>query len=154
MLRWPSYNRFHRYVPLYSCVLFPFSFAFTTVLFYFFPAGFLGLPLIHPYLETTDPRQSVNFAIVGATALDDEFFQARNIHIPYTNISLGIQLGWFKDKLLSLCPTFSSKRISSSFFFWKNIFLLLRRVWKMIILFKYVVEDMDNHDWTRALVWL
>ncbi|WJZ96502.1 hypothetical protein VitviT2T_015184 [Vitis vinifera] len=73
-----------------------------------FIAGFLGLPLIHPYLETTDPRQSVNFAIVGATALDDEFFQARNIHIPYTNISLGIQLGWFKDKLLSLCPTFSN----------------------------------------------
>ncbi|KAL6333671.1 hypothetical protein AAG906_028857 [Vitis piasezkii] len=40
-----------------------------------FIAGFLGLPLIHPYLETTDPRQSVNFAIVGATALDDEFFK-------------------------------------------------------------------------------
>ncbi|KAL3522443.1 hypothetical protein ACH5RR_015277 [Cinchona calisaya] len=68
-----------------------------------FIAENLGLPLIPPYLAGKDFGEGVNFAVAGATAIDDSFFRERGIHNPFTNVSLGTQLGWFKDMLDSFC---------------------------------------------------
>jgi len=48
----------------------------------------------------------LNFAVVGATALDVAFFEERGINIP-TNYSLRVQLDWFKEILPFLCNTSS-----------------------------------------------
>ena len=69
----------------------------------------LGLPLLPPYLARKDTSGSldflegVNFAVVGATALDGSFFRERGIDNPATNASLATELGWFKDMLQSFC---------------------------------------------------
>ncbi|KAI3896787.1 hypothetical protein MKW98_009640 [Papaver atlanticum] len=69
-----------------------------------FIADAVGLPLLPPYLGSSnkDLRQGVNFAVGGATALDSSFFKERKITV-VTNDSLGVQLGWFKKLLPSLC---------------------------------------------------
>ncbi|XP_027105478.1 GDSL esterase/lipase At1g28580-like [Coffea arabica] len=74
-----------------------------------FIAESLGLPLLPPYLARKDTSGSldflegVNFAVVGATALDGSFFRERGIDNPATNASLATELGWFKDMLQSFC---------------------------------------------------
>ncbi|KAA8519685.1 hypothetical protein F0562_013870 [Nyssa sinensis] len=74
-----------------------------------FIAQYLGLPFVPPYFggkngsEAVDFRKGVNFAVAGATALDNAFFEQLGIHNPYTNTSLETQLSWFKDMLPSLC---------------------------------------------------
>uniref|UniRef100_A0A5B7C4F5 GDSL esterase/lipase n=1 Tax=Davidia involucrata TaxID=16924 RepID=A0A5B7C4F5_DAVIN len=79
-----------------------------------FIAQNLGLPLIRPYFggkngsEVADLERGVNFAIVGAMALDDSFFEERGISLTYANSSLRCQLSWFKDFLPSLCLTSSN----------------------------------------------
>ncbi|CAB4276210.1 unnamed protein product [Prunus armeniaca] len=79
-----------------------------------FIAEFLGLPLVPPYLESQDSNQSVqnfeagvNFAVVGATALDAAFLAEMGDSTSFTNNSLSIQLEWFKQMLPSLCNTSS-----------------------------------------------
>ncbi|MBA0809753.1 hypothetical protein Gohar_025376 [Gossypium harknessii] len=79
-----------------------------------FIAEDFGLPFLPPYFggENGKPRSlenGVNFAIAGATALDDVFFKERGIHNPLTNGSLGVQLGYFKDVLPSFCSSSSGK---------------------------------------------
>ncbi|XP_071699240.1 GDSL esterase/lipase At1g28570-like [Rutidosis leptorrhynchoides] len=49
--------------------------------------------------------QGVNFAVVGATALDSSFFEARGVNNPYTNASLNVQLQSFKKVFASICMT-------------------------------------------------
>ncbi|KAF8369400.1 hypothetical protein HHK36_032592 [Tetracentron sinense] len=76
-----------------------------------FLAQSLGLPLLPPYLARKSGqefRRGVNFAVAGATALDNAFFEERGIDYPYTNISLGNQLSWFKELLPSLCDQSSN----------------------------------------------
>lgn len=78
-----------------------------------FIAQDLGLPLVPPYFRGQNAsvvnfKEGVNFAVVGATALDDTFFEERGIHNPFTNISLRDQLGWFKEMLPSLCHSTSN----------------------------------------------
>ncbi|KAJ0986158.1 hypothetical protein J5N97_004514 [Dioscorea zingiberensis] len=67
------------------------------------------LPLLPPYLlgpdEHRDFRKGVNFAVVGATALEISFFVDKGISLPVTNYSLGSQLEWFKLLLPSLCSS-------------------------------------------------
>ncbi|XP_057471757.1 GDSL esterase/lipase At1g28580-like [Actinidia eriantha] len=75
-----------------------------------FIAQDLGLPLVPPYFSGQNAsavnfQSGVNFAVIGATALHNEFFEERGIHNPFTNNSLGIQLDWFKEFLPSLCHT-------------------------------------------------
>ena len=79
--------------------------------FFFLAAQTLGLPLIKPYLgvENGSTIQGVNFAVVGATALDASFFFERGIDNVSTNDSLSVQLDWFKKILPSLCNTSSGK---------------------------------------------
>ncbi|KAA8515153.1 hypothetical protein F0562_018332 [Nyssa sinensis] len=79
-----------------------------------FIAHYLGLPFIPPYFGfkngsvAADSGVGVNFAVVGATALDYAFFQQRGIHNPYTKTSLRTQLSWFKNMLPSLSLTSSN----------------------------------------------
>ncbi|KAF9612173.1 hypothetical protein IFM89_038361 [Coptis chinensis] len=71
-----------------------------------FIAQAMGIPLLPPYLghSNQDFKHGVNFAVVGATALDLAFFEQRQVHV-YTNYSLGVQLEWFKQLLPSLCAS-------------------------------------------------
>ncbi|XAR59232.1 Sinapine esterase [Bertholletia excelsa] len=74
-----------------------------------FIAEACGLPYVQPYLSLRQgqaPKQGVNFAVAGATALDSELFYEKGIgQILWTNMSLSVQLGWFKKLKSSLCNT-------------------------------------------------
>ncbi|XWS27854.1 hypothetical protein CRYUN_Cryun25bG0015300 [Craigia yunnanensis] len=77
-----------------------------------FIAEVFGLPFLPPYFggENGRPKnfhKGVNFAVVGATALDDAFFKERGIKNPFTNVSLGVELRFFQDVLPSLCSSSS-----------------------------------------------
>ncbi|XVE80372.1 hypothetical protein DITRI_Ditri14bG0134700 [Diplodiscus trichospermus] len=77
-----------------------------------FIAEALGLPFLPPYFGGENGRSKnfdhgVNFAVVGATALDNSFFIERGVTNPFTNVSLGVELGFFKDVLPSLCSSSS-----------------------------------------------
>ncbi|KAI7733966.1 hypothetical protein M8C21_031972, partial [Ambrosia artemisiifolia] len=54
--------------------------------------------------------QGINFAVVGATALDSSFHEAQGVYNPFTNASLGVQIKWFKELLPSFCVTKSDCR--------------------------------------------
>ncbi|XP_030462031.2 GDSL esterase/lipase At5g45910-like [Syzygium oleosum] len=72
-----------------------------------FIAEAFGLPYLPPYLALAKGphvRTGVNFAVVGATAIDSSFFYAQNLKL-LTNDSLSVQLGWFKNLKSSLCTT-------------------------------------------------
>ncbi|KAL3522434.1 hypothetical protein ACH5RR_015268 [Cinchona calisaya] len=78
-----------------------------------FLAEYYGLPLVPPSsavknANSTAIRTGVNFAVVGAPALDLEFYWERGISDPETNDSLRIQLNQFKELLPSLCDSSSS----------------------------------------------
>ncbi|KAL8113093.1 hypothetical protein AgCh_020422 [Apium graveolens] len=79
-----------------------------------FLAQYLGIPMVPPYIRSKHHRSlsnnfssGVNFAVAGATAMDKDYFEGRGVHIVVKNISLGTQLGWFKQLLPSLCRTAS-----------------------------------------------
>ncbi|XP_071706725.1 GDSL esterase/lipase At1g28580-like [Rutidosis leptorrhynchoides] len=75
-----------------------------------FLAESLGLPLIPPSQGSnivTGLGQGVNYAVAGATALDSSFHEARGVVNTMTNASLGVQLGWFKQSLPSICSSVS-----------------------------------------------
>ncbi|XP_073002473.1 acetylajmalan esterase-like [Typha latifolia] len=66
----------------------------------------LDLPLLNPYLDKqANFDNGVNFAVAGATALDQSFFAQGETLPPFTNSSLGVQLGWFKDYLKTICSS-------------------------------------------------
>ncbi|KAK9064280.1 hypothetical protein SSX86_015660 [Deinandra increscens subsp. villosa] len=73
-----------------------------------FIAETLGVLRISPYqkIKTSNMMelgQGINFAVIGATALDSSFHEARGVYNPFTNASLSIQLKWFKELLPSIC---------------------------------------------------
>ncbi|CAL9109836.1 unnamed protein product [Musa acuminata var. zebrina] len=73
-----------------------------------FIAEAMGLPLLPPYLEAWRGgrlRKGVNFAVAGATAMDNEFFQEKGITTGSTNSSLRFQIRWFQQLLPSLCAS-------------------------------------------------
>ncbi|KAK2988582.1 hypothetical protein RJ640_028273, partial [Escallonia rubra] len=77
-----------------------------------FIAQYYGLPFVPPYVGGKNASnrsflKGVNFAVAGATALDLAFFEERGVHNAWTNVSLGVQLGLFKQLLPSLCQTSS-----------------------------------------------
>ncbi|KAI3470214.1 hypothetical protein Pfo_026877 [Paulownia fortunei] len=74
-----------------------------------FIAQSLGLPLVPPYIGGENGEvhgrsfsKGVNFAVVGATALDYGFYEKIGIHNLETNVSLGTQLDWFKHFLATI----------------------------------------------------
>ncbi|KAD4982836.1 hypothetical protein E3N88_19507 [Mikania micrantha] len=71
-----------------------------------FLAESLGLPLIPPYFnykESGNAMAGVNYAVVGATALDSSFIEAKLGGKSVINASLKVQLAWFKQSLPSIC---------------------------------------------------
>ncbi|KAK7412432.1 hypothetical protein VNO78_03892 [Psophocarpus tetragonolobus] len=74
-----------------------------------FIAEAYGLPYLPPYLALTKDQNinhGVNFAVAGATALDEKFFIEAGLQkFLWTNDSLNVQLGWFKKLKPSLCTT-------------------------------------------------
>ncbi|KAL7606466.1 hypothetical protein Lser_V15G16356 [Lactuca serriola] len=73
-----------------------------------FIAEGIRLPLVRPFVgakgnRLMESRSGVNFAVVGATALDSSFHAARGVDNPLTNSSLRVQLSWFKQSLQSIC---------------------------------------------------
>ncbi|CAK9148165.1 unnamed protein product [Ilex paraguariensis] len=90
-----------------------------------FIAEYYGLPLVPPYVEGKNAKRpnfhkGVNFAVVGAPALDLAFYEERGIYNTITNDSLKVQLRWFKEILPSLCHSSSS----CSEFLQSSLFLL------------------------------
>ncbi|KAL1204592.1 GDSL esterase/lipase [Cardamine amara subsp. amara] len=77
-----------------------------------FIAEFLGLPLVPPFYGSQNANfdKGVNFAVGGATALEQSFLEERGIHFAYTNVSLSVQLKSFKDSLPNLCDSPSDCR--------------------------------------------
>ncbi|XP_059663977.1 GDSL esterase/lipase At1g28570-like isoform X2 [Cornus florida] len=83
-----------------------------------FIAQYLGLQLVPPYLGDGEKNvitrseenfeEGVNFAVVGASALDAAFYKEIGLDDPCGNFSLEVQLGWFKEMLPSLCTNTSS----------------------------------------------
>ncbi|XP_073157111.1 GDSL esterase/lipase At1g28570-like [Henckelia pumila] len=74
-----------------------------------FIAESLGLPLVPPYVGGGDSKfggqsfdKGVNFAVAGATALDAEYLKEMGVYNLYTNASLGVQMEWFKQFLVTL----------------------------------------------------
>ncbi|KAF3325214.1 GDSL esterase/lipase [Carex littledalei] len=87
-----------------------------------FIAEAYGLPFIPPYLAgestTENFRHGVNFAVCGATALNNSFFESKGIEAFWTDYSLGTQLEWFKQLLPSILeePGCGSSVMSSTLF--------------------------------------
>lgn len=83
-----------------------------------------GLPYLPPYLSLKKgeiSKQGVNFAVAGATALDAKFFYDKGIGpILWTNDSLSVQLGWFKQVKSIIC---SSKQECDNHF-GKSLFVM------------------------------
>ncbi|KAG8045689.1 hypothetical protein GUJ93_ZPchr0008g12930 [Zizania palustris] len=72
-----------------------------------FIAEAFGVPFVPPYLgQAHNFTHGVNFAVVGATALDLAFFRENNItSVAPFNSSLSVQLEWFKKLKPTLCST-------------------------------------------------
>ncbi|XP_047968363.1 GDSL esterase/lipase At1g28580-like [Salvia hispanica] len=69
-----------------------------------FIAQSLGLPLVQPYITGRDRSFSkgVNFAVIGATALDFDFLGSIGFPNTFTNVSLGTQIDWLKEFLATI----------------------------------------------------
>ncbi|XP_078153439.1 GDSL esterase/lipase At1g28600-like [Carex rostrata] len=87
-----------------------------------FIAEAYGLPFTPPYLAGESTKENfqhgVNFAVAGATALDNSFFESMGMEVSWTNYSLGTQLEWFKKLLPSILeePEWGSSIMSSTLF--------------------------------------
>ncbi|KAL3522429.1 hypothetical protein ACH5RR_015263 [Cinchona calisaya] len=85
-----------------------------------FIAEYYGLPLVPTYYSVMNNQSGskfqagVNFAVVGAPALDVAFYEERGIHYTTSNISMRTQLSWFKELLPSLCNSSSCPQIFKS----------------------------------------
>ncbi|KAJ6832676.1 GDSL esterase/lipase-like [Iris pallida] len=77
-----------------------------------FLAEAFGLPPVPPFLGGAGDggdgfRRGVNFAVGGATAIDNDFFREKGFHVRWPNYSLNVQLESFKKLLPSLCSSAS-----------------------------------------------
>ncbi|XP_008812183.1 GDSL esterase/lipase At1g31550-like [Phoenix dactylifera] len=73
-----------------------------------FLAQAMGLPLLPPYLAGPGRkgfRRGANFAVAGATAIENGFFTEKGIQVLWSNNSLGSQIEWFRQLLPSLCSS-------------------------------------------------
>uniref|UniRef100_A0A1D1Z6H2 GDSL esterase/lipase At1g28570 n=1 Tax=Anthurium amnicola TaxID=1678845 RepID=A0A1D1Z6H2_9ARAE len=83
-------------------------------------ADAFNLPYLSPYLDKSAKfDRGVNFAVAGATALDLSFFRGKGIMLPYSNVSLDVQVGWFNDHLKDVCSSKEdcSKKFEKALFF-------------------------------------
>ncbi|KAH9605686.1 hypothetical protein KSS87_015843 [Heliosperma pusillum] len=76
-----------------------------------FFAKFLNLPLIDAYLNKDGNfTQGVNFAVASAAALNYSILGEKYSIWAPTNLTLSVQLGWFKSHLHSFYPNISERR--------------------------------------------
>ncbi|GAU17305.1 hypothetical protein TSUD_110210 [Trifolium subterraneum] len=61
--------------------------------------------LIIDFIDHGDIKKGVNFAFAGASALDMEYFIRTGVKPPPSNMSLSVQLDWFKKLKPSLCKS-------------------------------------------------
>ncbi|XAR66554.1 Sinapine esterase [Bertholletia excelsa] len=89
-----------------------------------FIAEACGLPYVPPHLAISKGqkfRHGINFAVAGATATDAKFFYDKGIGpLLWTNYSLSVQLGWFKQFKYNLCNT----KQECEKFFKRSLFLV------------------------------
>ncbi|KAJ4771050.1 GDSL esterase/lipase [Rhynchospora pubera] len=79
------------------------------------------LPLIPAYLSgksTKDFPHGANFAVGGAMALNNSYFESKGIEASWTDYSLGTQLQWFKKLLPSILeePGYGSDVMNNALF--------------------------------------
>lgn len=72
-----------------------------------FLAEAFGLPLLPPSANKgVNFTQGANFAVMGATALDLQYFKDNNVwSIPPFNTSMSVQLEWFQEVKATICNT-------------------------------------------------
>ncbi|XP_010478236.1 PREDICTED: GDSL esterase/lipase At1g28610-like [Camelina sativa] len=77
-----------------------------------FIAEFLGLPYLPPFHGSQNASfgKGVNFAVAGATALEQSVLESRGIYYHYTNVSLGVQFKNFKESLPNICGSLADCR--------------------------------------------
>ncbi|KAK1321043.1 GDSL esterase/lipase [Acorus calamus] len=90
-----------------------------------FIAEALGMQTPLPYEAVTghdagSGRWGANYAVAGATALDDTFLEEKGIVNERTNLSLGDEIKWFQHLLPSICTNITDCRDSLS----KSLFLM------------------------------
>jgi phospholipase/lecithinase/hemolysin len=87
-----------------------------------FLAEAFGLPLLPPSANKgVDFTQGANFAVMGATALDLQYFKDNNVwSIPPFNTSMSVQFQWFQEVKSTICTEPQGQ--------WFLISLLLRLV--------------------------
>ncbi|KAJ4763060.1 GDSL esterase/lipase [Rhynchospora pubera] len=72
----------------------------------------LHIPYLTPYLagnRSEDFQFGANFAVGGATALNQDYFKKRGLQVMFTPYSLGTQIRWF-EKLLKLLGSSDAER--------------------------------------------
>lgn len=86
---------------------------FIYLLFIFFLAQALGLPLVAPYVGDgpMDLEKGANLAFAGATALNSSFLEEIGMYTVSPNISLRAQLNLFKTILPRVCSTSSGNMV-------------------------------------------
>ena len=82
------------------------------------PAEAFGMPFVPPYLGGGDFLNGANFAVGGATALNNSFFRELGVEPTWTPHSLDEQMQWFKRLLPSIASTESGIYKSSEFLLW------------------------------------
>ncbi|GAU17332.1 hypothetical protein TSUD_110490 [Trifolium subterraneum] len=89
-----------------------------------FIAAAYGLPFLTPYLNPTkdhgDIKKGVNFAFAGAGALDMEYYIQNGLKPPASNVSLSVQLDWFKK----LKPTLCKSKEECDIYFKQSLFIV------------------------------
>ncbi|KAJ3695216.1 hypothetical protein LUZ60_000593 [Juncus effusus] len=79
-----------------------------------------GLPFLPAYLVGKNAsrfRHGANFAVGGATAINNSFFVSKGIHGKWPDYPLGIQIEWFKKLLPSVLLDSGSNNIMNSSLF-------------------------------------
>ncbi|KAM3331032.1 hypothetical protein ACQJBY_027237 [Aegilops geniculata] len=85
----------------------------------FFAEAF-GMPFVPPYLGGGDFLNGANFAVGGATALNNSFFRELGVEPTWTPHSLDEQMQWFKR----LIPSIASTESEHSDIMSKSLFLV------------------------------
>ncbi|KAG5573718.1 hypothetical protein H5410_063484 [Solanum commersonii] len=79
-------------------------------------ASALNLPFVNAYLDKSGVSfsQGANFAVAGATAMNNSFLVEKGIGLIKYNVPLSSQLEWFKSHLQSTCGSKCARTLRNS----------------------------------------